>query len=810
MQMPLRILLLEDNPLDAELIEETLHEDGVECEIRCVDTREEFLAALDSDRFRLVCADYSLPGFNGMAALALTRERHPDLPFILVSGRMGEEFAIEALKGGATDYVLKNNLTRLASSVRRVLRESEEQTRRRNAEEALRIAYDDLERRVRERTGELLTANEVLRIEIVERMRTEAALRESKELNQAVLSSLQSHIAVLDREGRIIAVNDAWTGFARGQGGAQYLHRTGVGANYLEVCREASGRDDHEAHLALDGIQSVLDGKIPHFLMEYPCHSPTERRWFLMSVTPLLCESGGAVISHANITSRRAAEEKLAEQAALLNQTLEAIISCDLEGRILFWNRGAEHIYGWLAEEVQGRNIDKELYRGNFAASDKARAELLKTGKWTGEVRQFMKSGAEIIFEGHWTLIRDQGGKPKSILIVNYDISERRALEAQFFRAQRMESIGRLASGIAHDLNNVLSPVLMGTQMLQLKLQGAEDQRLLEVMRGNIERGAQMIKQILLFARGVQGERIPLQTKHLISEIVKVVGETFPKSIQVKVAIPNEPRLILGDTTQIHQVLMNLCVNARDAMPKGGILTIRTENVRVDDVYARMYPDARPGDYLLISISDTGEGIPPNIISKIFDPFFTTKEQGRGTGLGLSTVQGIVKNHGGFVNVYSEPGNGAEFKVYFPIAESSYDVTEAEEIDWPAGNGELLLLVDDESAIREMAKNTLETFGYRTLTAADGAEAVALFVQRKDEIRLVITDLMMPVMDGPATIRALRKLAPSLPIIASSGLAGSERTLEASQAGVNSFLSKPYTADRLLKAVADAFRETGD
>jgi nitrogen-specific signal transduction histidine kinase/CheY-like chemotaxis protein len=386
------------------------------------------------------------------------------------------------------------------------------------------------------------------------------------------------------------------------------------------------------------------------------------------------------------------------------------------------------------------------------------------------------------------------------------DITERKSLEAQFLRAQRLESIGRLASGIAHDLNNILSPVLMGAQLLQLRLPNADDQRLLEVMLGNIERGADMVKQILLFARGIQGERIQLQPKHLIREIVKVVTDTFPKSVQIKSSIPEDPWLVLGDTTQIHQVLMNLCINARDAMPNGGTLTIRTENMRLDEIYTRMNPEAKTGEYVLITVADTGEGIPQQLLSKIFDPFFTTKEQGKGTGLGLSTVQGIVKSHGGFINVYSEVGKGTEFKIYLPAAESPHAISETVQTDWPMGNGELILVVDDEAAVRELAKNVLEMFGYQTLVAIDGAEAIAIYAERRDEIQVVVTDLMMPVMDGPATIRALQRLDPKIRIIAVSGLTGNGRMLEAAQAGVKLFLPKPYTADRLLKAIAEILR----
>jgi CheY-like chemotaxis protein len=251
---------------------------------------------------------------------------------------------------------------------------------------------------------------------------------------------------------------------------------------------------------------------------------------------------------------------------------------------------------------------------------------------------------------------------------------------------------------------------------------------------------------------------------------------------------------------------MNLCVNARDAMPDGGALTIGVENVRLDEIYVRMNPEARTGEYVIIAVADTGEGIPQQLLSKIFDPFFTTKEQGKGTGLGLSTVRGIVKSHGGFVNVYSEVGKGTEFKIYLPVAESTHAISEAVQTDWPMGNGELILVVDDEATEPELAKNVLEMLGYRALMAGDGAEAMAIYAERLDEIQAVLTDLIMLVMDGPATIRALQRLNPEVKIIAVSGLSGNGRMLEAAQAGVKLFLPKPYTAERLLKAISEILK----
>jgi len=510
-----------------------------------------------------------------------------------------------------------------------------------------------------------------------------------------------------------------------------------------------------------------------------------------------------------DVTQRKQDEAQLREQTAMLDQAREAILIRDLAGHIRFWNQGAVRVYGWQADEVQNRSVEELFYRGDTTQLQAALQQLLEKGEWSGEIRQFTKAGRELTIEAHWTLIQDEQGLPKSILAINNDVTEKKKLESQFLRAQRLESLGTLAGGIAHDLNNILAPVLMGVQMLQMKLTEPDVQRWLEVMHGNVQRGADLIKQILLFARGVQGERVPLQLKHLIKETVKILRETFPKAIEIKFSLPDELPLVSGDATQLHQVLMNLCVNARDAMSTGGQLRIEALPIVVDQQYTAFAPDMPLGQYIQITVSDTGTGIPNSLKDKIFDPFFTTKALGKGTGLGLSTVLGIVKSHLGFINVYSEPGKGAKFILYLPAhTPAGMLPTVARPLDWPTGHGELVMVVDDEASVREITRTTLETFDYRVLTAGDGAEALAVYVQNHAQIGAVLIDMMMPYMDGPSTIRALQKLNPQIKIIASSGLAEQDRLQELASLGVRHFLPKPYTADRLLKALADLFPPT--
>ncbi len=503
--------------------------------------------------------------------------------------------------------------------------------------------------------------------------------------------------------------------------------------------------------------------------------------------------------------SLRLSEAKL---AGILASAMDAIITVDENHQVVLFNTAAERMFRCPASEALGQSLDRfipERFRTAHREHIRFFGDTQTSQRSMGKLRPLYGlrgDGEEFPIEATISQVDTDGHKLFTVII--RDITEKKRLEAQFLRAQRMESIGTLAGGIAHDLNNVLSPILTAVELLQMRFTDESSQRLLNILHTNAIRGSEMIRQVLSFARGVEGEYAPLQPNHLIKEIVKILSDTLPKNIEIVFAVSNNLWGVRGDATQLHQVLMNLCINARDAMPQGGRLRIEAENVDIDDHYARMNVEAKPGKYVCVTVVDNGVGIPDQNLSKIFDPFFTTKDHGHGTGLGLSTVVGIVRSHGGFVNVYSELSRGAQFKVYLPaseLAQHSQPSTVRPEL--PAGNGQLVLVVDDENSIREIARETLLSFGYRVLTANDGTEALALFASRKNEISCVITDMMMPYMDGPATIRAIRKLDPEMKIIGTSGLKASEKTEEAAQLGMSAFLQKPYTAERLLKTLAN-------
>ncbi len=489
-------------------------------------------------------------------------------------------------------------------------------------------------------------------------------------------------------------------------------------------------------------------------------------------------------------------EQKNREQAELLDKATDAILVCDLNNRIVYWNESAGRIYGWTEAEAIGKDMIEILFHGKPPLQIQ---EMMKSvherGEWIGEFQELTKDNKPLIVQCRATLIRDENRQPKSLLLINTDITERKQLEEQFLRSQRLESLGVLISGIAHDLNNALAPVILGIDML--RAMPDEKENILRTMQSSAERGADMVKQVLAFARGGDTQKSLIHAEPLVKEMGKIITDTFPKNIDCQVKLSRELWPVSGIPTQLYQVLMNFCVNARDAMPNGGTLSLVTENVRVDEAMAASHPDAKPGNYVCVSITDTGTGISAGQMEKIFQPFFTTKAPGKGTGLGLSTSLSIIKNHDGFLTVHSEVGHGTEFKFYLPAVIEVLPAATPKEPPLPTGNGECVLIVDDEAIVLVIARTALENYGYRVLTAASGLEAITYLSEKRDAVDLVIADLVMPLMGGAATAIALRRISPDIKIIFASG---SEKEAENVKERIeaNGFISKPFTVEKLL------------
>jgi len=379
-------------------------------------------------------------------------------------------------------------------------------------------------------------------------------------------------------------------------------------------------------------------------------------------------------------------EEKIREQNLLLDVTKDAIVVQNIDNQIVFWNQAAQSLYGWKVEEAVGKNIGQLLYQGSPQVED-AYLSVINTGEWRGELYQLTKEGKEIIVESRWVLLPDDNGQLKSILSVNTEITQQKQLETQLLRSQRLESIGSLTSGIVHDLNNLLSPILMSVQLLQKKFPDAQSQKILQTLENNVKRSANLLKQILTFARGIESKRTILEIQPLMAEIEQIIAQTFPDSIICQIDIPKNLWQVRGDATQLHQVLINLVVNARDAMPDGGILRIVAENVVIREHSAQININAKVGSYIAIVVTDTGMGMSSEVQERIFEPFFTTKDVSKGTGLGLSTTLSIIKNHGGFVNFYSQLNRGTQFTVYLPALASRETPSVAQELESVTGDG---------------------------------------------------------------------------------------------------------------------------
>ncbi|MEH2253391.1 hybrid sensor histidine kinase/response regulator [Nostoc sp.] len=746
----IKVLLVEDNPGDVFLLQEFLKEvTTVVVDLMPVVRLSEAFDYLAKEIFDVILLDLSLPDGQGLETFVITHNHAKATPIIVLTGIDDETLAIRAMQQGAQDYLLKGQVT-----------------------------------------GDLLVRS--MRYAI-ERQRADNALRQSEERFRVALKNSPIFVYNQDRELRYTWVYNP---------------------SYGLTVEEILGKQDLDIIPAEDAqrLITIKRGVLTTGIgtrEEVSITIKDTTRYYDLTVEPLrnelqevvgvTCASIDISEQQAALRDRKLAQEKIREQAALLDVTTDAICVRDLNNQIIFWNKGAETLFGWRATEAWGKNASELLFDEPSPEIEAALLQVISKGKWQGELTKLTKTDEEILVASRWSLVCDEQGKPKSILTVDTDITEKKLLEAQLFRAQRLESIGTLASGIAHDLNNILTPILAGAQLLPLKFPNADERthHLLEILEINARRGADLVKQVLSFARGVEGKRITLQLRHLIVELAKILKETFPKSIEVSTDVPQDLWMVSGDSTQLHQVLMNLCVNARDAIANGGSLSISAENLLIDENYARMNLEAKEGPYIVITVFDTGVGIPREILDRIFEPFFTTKDVGKGTGLGLSTVLGIIKSHGGFVTVYSEPGSGTSFKVYLPTVEGM-ETLSLEDLPPQTGHGELILVVDDEAAIQEITRTSLEAHNYKTIIASDGIEAIALYAQNRDKISAVLMDIMLPSLDGLTAIRTLQKINPKVRIIASSGLMSDNKLNAVAAIGVNTFLSKPYTVNELL------------
>ena len=918
---PKIVLIVDDSPVDRATYRRYLQQNTEAYTVLEAELGVEGLDLCQRCQPDVLLVDYGLPDLDGIEFLTELQTQTSMPPVIILTGQGNEAIAVQAMKAGAQDYLVKGCLTaeKLRIAVTSVLEKAQlraqlqrSETDRQQAETALRQANNELERRVEERTAELMTMNQDLQATLLERQQAEAFLKESESRFRSLSESSPIGVFQTDLAGKCLYTNTCWQEIAGltleeslGDGWINAIHpddrqrvraewdrsiqeardflqefrfltpdgkvswvwarsaaiysATGEIIGYVGTDEDITDRKQVENELrekntalgnALEGISRLdvqgryvavneayarttgyqpdemigmdwrstvypddlerLNAAYQHMLS----HGKVEveargirkdgslfyKQLFMVTAYDDQNQLTGHHCFMKDISDRKESEQKILEQVELLNIVSDAIFVRDRSNHIIFWNQGAEHIYGWKAAEVMGQNTRDLLCLDSETALDTAWQTVLQTGAWQGELHKVAKSGKAVIASSRWTLVRDEAGQPKSILTVDTDITEKKQLEQQSFRNQRLESVGTLANGIAHDLNNILTPILAISQLLPLKFPQLDEQTqdLLKMLETSTKRGAALVNQVLTFTRGVEGRLVPLQVNYLLLETQKMAKQTFPKSIAFRVDLPQDLWLVSGDATQVHQVLMNLCVNARDAMPQGGTLALSATNLWLKETDIQKPLDAPAGAYIAITVADTGTGMPPEIVARIFDPFFTTKEIGKGTGLGLSTTIGILKSHKGFINVSSAMGKGTEFKVFLP----AIDTTTMEPVKEPecrAVNQKVILVVDDEASIRSVTQAMLEAHDYTVFIASDGREAIALYAEHNDKINLVLLDMMMPLMDGQTTIFALKKINPEIKIIAVSGLSSNKEL--ALKAGAKEFLQKPYTNQGLIDLI---------
>jgi two-component system, cell cycle sensor histidine kinase and response regulator CckA len=770
----LRILNIEDSERDVALLHRHLSRAGYELISDRVDTPAAMRVALESQEWDVILCDYSMPQFNALQALALLKEMKLDVPFIIISGTVGEDVAVQAMRAGAHDYLMKDNLMRLVPTIERELAEAENRRARHQAEESLKASESEL---------------------------------------RALFAAMSDVIIVLDAEGRHLKVAPS---------NPPHLYQAAVeriGKTLHDVFPKA------KADLFLDYIHRALNKKRMHRL-EYSLSIDGRDMWFEGSVSPMTEDS--VIWIARNITARKQAEEEEARLNAHIEtqrQRLNNIIA-NVPG--IVWESAGEpdaptqslDFVSDYAETMLGYSVQEWLSTPNFWQAIVHPEDLEKTvreaalafasGKSSRlEFRLLAKDGQEVWVESQSAIITNHEGVPVGTRGVTIDITERKALEEQLRQSQKLEAIGMLAGGIAHDFNNLLTAIIGYSELslFQLRQEDPLQQYISEVKRA-ADRAAGLTRQLLAFSRKQVMQPKVLDLNTIISELEKMLHRVIGEDIELRAMLEPEVGSVKADPGQIEQVIMNLAVNARDAMPQGGKLTIETQNIYLNDEYARQHITVNPGHYVMLAVSDTGTGMDEKTQAHIFEPFFTTKRAGHGTGLGLSTVYGIVKQSGGNIWVYSELGQGTTFKVYLPRvdegAQEHKPQAEAEEFN---RGTETVLLAEDEEIVRKLAIQVLESYGYHVLEAANGGAALLICERYQEPIHLLLTDVIMPEMSGRLLADRLKLLRPEMKVLYMSGYTDNAIVHQGVLDDGANFIQKPFTPKALAQKVREVLEK---
>jgi len=769
MSNDLKLLLLEDNLLDAELEIAALEEAGYRCHWDRVETRQEFLNRLEAQHYDLILADFNLPTFDGLTALKLALERHVDAPFIIISGAMGEETAIEALKAGATDYVLKGRLSRLIPVVHRALREKEEKRQREQAEQGL---------------------------------------GESEKRYRTLFEMAGDAIFILAAEekesGKILSANQA----AADLYGYTVSELLAMSIEDLDPLKTAKG--------VFDRMPWLQEGE---WIIDEITQCKKDGILFQAEISAGLLDFGATrvvIAFYRDITERKKSEQALRESEERYRAVVEGlpilIFRFRPDGALTFMNKAYSAFLNKDHQTSLGRNIfqllpDAELKRIRLHLLS---LDYRKPDK-SYEQEVISPDGQMLWFEWNDRALFDLQGQVIEYQSIGRNITEskkalldRERMEKLLQEAQKIEAIGTLAGGIAHDFNNILSAIIGYAGLMQLA-EIPQDSPLGPYLEGILragDRAKDLVSQILTFSQDNEKERRPIQLSFIIKEVIKFLRASLPSTIKIHQDLSKETRTILANSTQMHQVLMNLCTNAAQAMrDQGGSLDVELTEVVLDAREAALCPELKIGPYVKLTIRDTGHGMSPEILGRIFEPYFTTKAKGEGTGLGLAVTHGIVKNHDGAIYARSELGKGSTFEVYFPVYEpGEFEIRPVSVEPLPQGT-ERVLFIDDELHLLEIGGKILKRLGYRVDVRTSSLEALEAFRTSPQDYDLVITDLTMPNMTGDKLAKEILAIRPDMPIILCTGFSQMISPDQAKTMGIREMVLKPLTVRNLAETV---------
>jgi len=768
-----RILIVDDLAANVALLEQMLAGAGYRTVSATMNPRE-VCGLHHQHSYDLILLDLQMPGMDGFEVMAGLKKIEPggSLPVLVITAQ--PDHKLRALRAGARDFISK--------------------------------PFDLPE--------VLLRVHNMIEVRLLHLQLTIH--------NYARLENSQRIAGLGDWERDLVTSQLVWSD--------EIYRILGLTRQEAEASAETFDRRVHPDDLALVRLKRIAHNEgLGHVDFDHRIIRPDGTVRHVHHLTETVRDGAGRPLWQSG-TMQDITERKLASEALLASEerfkfvaraVSDVVWDWNLPANTLWWNDGFLTTFGFAPGEIEA-SVETRYSRihpedRSRVVDSLQRAVSNCTESWSAEYRFRRQDGTHAFVQDRGYILHDAAGRAVRMVGGMRDLTEQKNAEALHLRAQRMESIGTLAGGIAHDLNNVLAPIMMSIDLLKLStVTDARRSRILDTIQVSCRRGSDLVHQVLAFARGVDGQRVAIRLRHLLHELEGIIGATFPRNIRIVTEVPANLWPVIGDPSQFHQVLLNLAVNARDAMPDGGILTLAAANRTIDAQFAITSLGSRTGtgmeagagQYVLLQVTDTGTGISPEVRERIFDPFFTTKAPGEGTGIGLATVHTVVKNHGGFLTVESEVGRGTTFNIYLPADPAlRAETTAPMPVELPQGRGELLLVVDDEFSIRTITQQTLEALGYRVITANNGADAIALFAQRPSEIALVITDMMMPIMDGAATIQVLRRINPVVRIIAASGIDSWDNVAKATRAGATHFLPKPYTTETLLKLVRTAIEE---